>query len=75
MKHEGLLLLAFVALQPLPVIRGAQSGCNQRLCFTARKECRAVNTRQNAGLNRDFANLVECAAIGTNTILRHLLAE
>ncbi len=75
MKHEVLLLLAFIALQPLPIIRGAQRRRHQRLRLAAREERRTVSTRQHAGLDRDCANLVECATIGTNPILRHLLAE
>jgi hypothetical protein len=34
-----------------------------------------VHAGQNAGLDGDFANLVEGAAIGTDALLGHLLAE
>ena len=69
MQHEVLALLAFIAFQALAVIGGAQRGRNQCLRLAAGKQCRAVRAWQNAGLNGDFANLVEGAAIGTNAVL------
>ena len=74
-KHEGLLLLAFIALQPLSIVLGAECGRNQGLGFTACKQRRAVHAGQNFGLDGDFTNLVEGAAIGTDPLLGHLLAE
>jgi hypothetical protein len=35
MEHEGLFLFALVALQPLAIVLGAQSSCNQGLRFAA----------------------------------------
>ena len=75
MQHEVLPLLAFVALQPLPVVGCAQRRRNQRLRLAARKQRRTVRPRQHAGLNRDGPNLVERAAIGPDALLGHLLAE
>ena len=74
-EHEVLFLLALIALQALAVVGGAQRGGNQGLRLAAGKERRAVRAGQNAGLDGDLANLVEGAAIGTDAILGHLLAE
>ena len=46
-----------------------------RLSFATGEECGTVSARQNAGLYGDGANLVERAAIGTATLLEHLIAE
>ena len=74
-QHEVFLLLAFIALQPLRVVHGAQRRRHQRLRFAARKQRRSVRPGQHAGLDRDGTNLVERAAIGPDALLRHLLAE
>ncbi len=74
-QHEVLPLLAFVALEPLAVVRGAERCRHQGLRFTTRKQRRTVGARQHASLNCDRANFVKGAAIGANAILGHLLAE
>ena len=74
-EHEVLPLLAFVAFQPLAVVGGAQRCGNQCLGFAAGEQRRAVRAGQNAGLDGDGANLVEGAAVGTDAVLGHLLAE
>ena len=74
-QHEGLLLLAFIAFQPLAFVGGAQRGRHQGLRLAAGKQRRAVRAGQNAGLDGDLANLVEGAAVGPDALLGHLLAE
>jgi len=74
-KHEVFLLLTFIALQPLPVVRCAQRGCDQCLRLAAREQGRPVRAGQNAGLDGDLANLVEGTAIGADPLPGHLLAE
>ena len=75
MEHERLLLLALVALQPLSLVGGAQCGCHQRLRFATSKQRRSVCARQHAGFDGNLTNLVEGAAIRSDPILCHLLAE
>jgi hypothetical protein len=74
-QHEGLLLLAFKALQALPVVRGAERSGHQGLRLAAGKQRRPVRARQNAGFDADLTNFVKRAAIRTNAILGNLLAE
>ncbi len=74
-EHEVFLLLAFVALEALPVVGGAEGGGDQGLGFAAGEERGTVGAGQNAGLDADGADLVEGAAIGTDAFLRDLLAE
>ena len=75
MEHEVLFLLAFIALKTLSIVCCSQGGRYQGLRLSAGEECRAMRAWQNACLDRDLANLVESAAIGTNPVLGHLLAE
>src|SRR6476619_2159787 len=75
MKHEALLLLTFERLKPLRIVCCAQ-GCGYKcLSFTTSKECRTVCTRQHSNFDRNCPNLVKRATVGTNAILRDLLAE
>ena len=53
-QHEALLLLAFVGLQPLLVIRGAECDGDQRLCLPTSEERRTVGAGQYAGFDRDL---------------------
>ncbi len=74
-EHEVFLLLAFVGLQALAVVGGAQRGRDQCLRLAACKERRTVSARQHARFNGDRANLIECTAIWPNAILGDLLTE
>ena len=68
-EHEVFLLLPFIALQALSVIGGAQCCRHQGLRFTTREQCRTMSAGKNAGLDRDLANLIERATVGTNPSL------
>ena len=48
---------------------------DQRLGLAAGEQRRTVNAGQNADLDRDRANLVEGAMIGTDALVQHLVAE
>src|SRR5204863_9445865 len=74
-QHEVLLLLALKILQPLHVVRGSQSGRDQRLCFTAGKDRRTVGSRKYTGFNGDVANLIELGRFGTLATLSPLPAD
>ena len=74
-QHEVTLLLAFVALHALRVVGGAERRGDQRLGFAAGEERRTVHAGQHAGLDRDLANLVEGAVVGTDAVVEYLLAE
>ena len=74
-QHELPLLFAFVAFHALSVVGGAESCRDQRLGFAAGKECGAVHAGEDAGLDRDRADLVEGAVIGADAVVENLLAE
>src|SRR5271168_4516646 len=75
MQHERLLLLAFKALHALRIIRGAQRSRNQRLRLATCKERRTMRAREHASLNADLPDLIKCAAVRTNPVLRYLFTE
>ena len=75
MQHEALLGFAFEAFQALHVVAGAQRGGDQGLGFAAGEDGAAVSSRQHAGFDPDFADLVEGARIGTPFLFDDLLAE
>ena len=75
MQHEAALLLALVALHPLRVVGGAERGGDERLGFAAGEQRRAVHAREHAGLDRDWADLVEGAVVGADAVVEHLVAE
>src|SRR5580698_4169487 len=75
MEHEVLLLLAFVALEPLPVIGCPQRRRNKSLRLSTREQRRAMSAWQHASLDADGTNLIEGTTIGTDAILGDLLAE
>src|SRR5260221_10394353 len=74
-KHEALLGFAFEPFKPLHVVACAQRRSDKRLGFATREYRRAVSAGQNADFDRNVANLIECASIGTTFLMSHRLAE
>ena len=74
-QHEAALLLALVALHALCVVGGAERGGDERLGFAAGEERGAVHAGEDAGLDRDLADLVEGAVIGADAVVENLVAE
>src|SRR5947208_2121935 len=76
MQHVALGSLGGIEhLYSLLIVLGAKRSGDQSLRFATRKDGRAVRTRQHGDFTRNRANLVKCAAVGTATILQHLVAE
>src|SRR5665213_2982448 len=74
-QHEAAFLLAFVALHALRVVGGAEGRGDKGLGFATGEQGGAVDAGQNADLDRDLADLVEGAVIGTDALVQDLLAE
>jgi len=76
MQHEVLEgIFLEEKILALHVFLGAERGGGKRLRFAAGEESGTVSARKNARLASDFANLVECAAIGTAMAPEHIVAE
>src|SRR5204862_170707 len=56
-EHEALPRLALEALDLLRIVGGAERAGDERLRFAASEHGRAVDARQDAGLDPDVANL------------------
>ena len=76
-QHEALggRFAGLQQLDALLVVLGAEGDGDQRLRLAAREQGRAVGAGQQAGFDRDGADLVERAAIGTAALVEHLVAE
>src|SRR5262247_3095171 len=77
---ERLLHVAEQRVELLLVVLGAQRDGDQRLGLATREQRRAVRARQDAGLDRDLADLVGGAAVdpaarGERATARPLLLE
>ncbi len=77
MQHEALggAFARFQQFDALFVVLGAERNGDQRLGFAAGEDCGTVDARQNAAFDRDLADLIESAAIGTAVRLQHFVAE
>ncbi len=75
-QHEALEGLAGLQqFNALLVFLGAQRHGDQGLGLAASEQGRAVRSRQDAGLDRDGADLVEGTPVGTAMLFEHLVAE
>ena len=75
MKHEAVRVFPLQRIDALLVARSAERGHHEGLRFPARKQCRAVGTREDAGAYRDRTHGASIASVNTGFAVQYLPAH
>lgn len=75
MKHELFALEATQVFVFLSVVSCSQSHNTEGLGLSASKHCRSVNRWENIEFNGNIANLIELAAIVTDSFFENAVAN
>src|SRR6185295_9478481 len=74
-QHEAAPRLALELLDLLRIVVRAERAGDERLRFAAREHDRAVHAGEDAGLDPDRPDLVELAAVETDALVEHRVAQ